>query len=297
MPSTRASDHWIAPLFAAMIWLPAMLAASYGWRHGQYYDYGWYVPPCALWLFYLRWRDMEFPAGRTIPWKHVALGTALLFPWWLILRVLCHVDPSWRLPMSLLAATSAAVFHLWIAVSHGWGVSLRFGWITLLLLSAVPWPSVMEKKVVDSLTQAVIHTVTEILHFSGRPVEISGTRIVLHDMVVEVSEGCSGVRSFQSFFMSTWFFAALYRLSWEKTLVLFGFTCIAALIVNIARAWLLAIIRFEHGIEGFDRAHDMLGLLAFIVSALFFYFIANKLSDDRHRARIIRRKIHRETVG
>lgn len=126
-----------------------------------------------------------------------------LLPWLLVLRVLGYADPSWRLPMIGLAATAAGVSHVLIAASHGWRVSAGFGWITLLLLSAVPWPSVVEQQIVVKLTDAVIHTVTEIFQVFGRPVEMAGDRLHLHEMTVEVTDGCSGVRSFQSFVMAT----------------------------------------------------------------------------------------------
>ena len=55
---------------------------------------------------------------------------------------------------------------------------------------------------------------------SGKPVEVLGDRLRLHDLTVEVTDGCSGVRSFQSFVMATWFFAELQRLRVMPTLVL-----------------------------------------------------------------------------
>ena len=43
-------------------------------------------------------------------------------------------------------------------------------------------------------------------------VVVMGDRLRLHQLTVEVTDGCSGVRSFQSFVMATWFFAELQRL-------------------------------------------------------------------------------------
>jgi len=279
----------LIPILAALVWLPAMVAASYGWRFGEYYDYGWFVPPAALWLWVARWRAIGMRPVRNLPGVWLVTGAAVLVPWLLVLRVLGHADPSWRLPMILLAVTAAVVSHGWIAACHGWRASAGFGWITLLLLSAVPWPTVIERQIIVNLTEAVIQTVTEVFHVAGRPVEMTGDRLHLHDMTVEVTDGCSGVRSFQSFVMATWFFAGLQRMRVSRAAILLACACAAAFVVNTARTWALATIRFDHGVDAFDRAHDVLGVLAFVVSALFFYLVSGMLAAEPRKRRVVRR--------
>jgi exosortase len=274
---------------AAAAWLPAMLAASYVWRNGNFYDYGWFVPPAAGWLAIQRWRTSCAPV-RELPGPKVAMVLILLLPWLLVLRVLGHADPSWRLPIGLLGLTAVAVSHAVIAAARGWRESLSFLWITMLCCAALPWPSVVEQHLVQSLTNQVVACVVEVFHLVGRPVEVTGQRLWLHGTSVDVTDGCSGVRSLQSFFMATWFFAELQRLRWDKALLLLAAACGAAFVVNSARSFTLAWIRFEHGQAAFDRAHDWLGLVAFLASALFFLGLSGKLSSEprrrmlRHRA-------------
>lgn len=266
----------------AAVWTPAMLASAYAWRNGEYYDYGWFVPPAALLLLYKRWREsritLEIPR-----WKTLSAAAALILPLFLVLRILNHTDPSWRLPMALLALTAAAVCHLVIAASAGWRVSARFSLITILLLSAVPWPSVIEQDIVNTLTRWVTTSVAEIFQILGKPVGILGDRLTLHDLTVEVTDGCSGVRSFQSFVMATWFFSELQRLRWYQSFLLLNISCIIGLVVNIGRTYALAHIRFFHGETAFDRAHDLLGLVAFVISAALFFLISGKLSSRAPR--------------
>jgi exosortase len=266
----------LLPVLLAALWVPAMIAASYGWRNGDYYDYGWFVPPAALWLMIRRWRELDGPAP--LPWRRLVLAAVVLLPWLLVLRVLGHADPSWRLPMGLLGLTAALASHALIATAHGWRVSAGFGWITLLALSAIPWPSVVESRIVEQLTDAVIRAVVEWFQISGRPVEMLGDRLRLHEVTVEVTDGCSGVRSFQSFVMATWFFAELQRMRPARVGWLLACACVTAFLVNTARTHTLATIRFDHGMEAFDRAHDWLGLLAFLVSAAVFYWVSGWLA-------------------
>ena len=265
------------------LWIPAMIAASYAWRHGDYYDYGWFVPPAALWLTIRRWQ--ETPGDVTLPRRcWVLAAVALLLPWILVLRVLGYADPSWRLPIALLGATAALASHGLIAASRGWRISAGFLWITLLWMSALPWPSVVESGIVRHLTDAVVVAVAELFQILGKPVEVLGDRLRLHALTVEVTDGCSGVRSFQSFVMATWFFAELQRLPLSRTLTLLACACGIAFLVNMGRTYLLAHIRFEHGLEAFERAHDWLGLLAFAISGLAFYVLSGRLAQPDRRA-------------
>ena len=254
-----------------------MIAASYAWTHGEYYDYGWFVPPAALWLMFRRWRDLAGPVSLLRPQVTLAWAGVLL-PWILVLRVLDYADPAWRLPIELLGLTAAFASHGLIAATRGTRASAGFAWITLLWLSALPWPTILETSIVRHLTQGVVAVVAEVFQILGKPVEIVGDRLRLHDVTVEVTDGCSGIRSFQSFVMATWFFAELQQLRVERTLTLLGCACGMAFVVNIIRTYALARIRFDFGEQAFARAHDWLGLLAFALSGLFFYSLSGKLS-------------------
>ncbi len=291
-PNPRRESAWTAPVLVAALWVPAMIAASYGWRHGEYYDYGWFVPPAALWLLARRWRTLESPAAP-LPWRWILVAAIALVPWLLALRILGQADPAWRIPMALLAVTAAACGHAIVTATHGWKTSASFCWITLLAMSAIPWPTAIEHHLVEKLTHAVMHAAVEWFQLSGRPVEIEGVRIILHGFSVEVTDGCSGVRSFQSFVMATWFFAELQRMRASRVALLLVIACGAAFLVNTVRTWALATIRFDHGVEAFDRAHDWLGVLAFLVSAAFFFLVSGWLGDAKPRRRLRRVRVDR----
>ena len=280
MTSSPSSRKLPLVIFAAL-WVPAMTAASYEWGHGEYYNYGWFVPPAAAWLAVRRWNEVAGPVASPPRWFWLSL--LLLIPWFTGLRILGYADPSWRLPMGLLGFTAIVTGHAWIAATRGWRVSVGFLWITLLLLSALPWPSVVEAGIVHAFTQNVVTAVSEIFQILGKPVEVIGDRLQLHSLTVEVTDGCSGVRSFQSFVMATWFFAELQRLHAVRTVFLLVCACAVAFVVNIARTYALAEIRFVKGEDAFHRAHDLLGLLAFFVSGLLFFWISGKLSEAPRR--------------
>jgi exosortase len=269
-------------LLAFALWTPAMIGASYFWKYGDYYDYGWFVPPAAAWLFMRRWKDSNIPV--VLPSGKVLLaGAILLFPWILFLRILGHTDPSWRLPIGMLGITAAISSHVVIGITWGWKFSAGYLWITMLCLSAMPWFFAVESGIIHHLTQGVIAATAEVFQLLGKPVEVIGDQLILYDLTVEVTDGCSGVRSFQSFVMASWFFAELYRLSLTRTLVLLLSGCVVAFLVNMGRTYALAHIRFDHGKEAFDQAHDWLGLLAFVLSGIIFFWLSGRLATFSRR--------------
>lgn len=273
-----------------LLWLPPMWAASHAWRHGEYYDYGWFVPPAALWLALAAMRR-----GEIAPLRRPGLGfaAAVLAAWLLALlplRVLGLVDPGWRLPMIGLGALAVVISHGYLWWSGGLRLSARLVWPTLLLVSALPWPSRVEAMLVHSLTARVVEAVGELFLLQGVPVVVMGDLLVLHETTVEVTDGCSGVRSFQSFVMATWFFAGLMRLSWGRALVLLVAACVAAFVLNTGRAYALAAVSFNHGEEAFDKVHDWLGIAAFVAAAVFFYLLSGWLADGAKKRMLVRRR-------
>jgi hypothetical protein len=278
LPASEVSRNRLIPIAAmAALWTPAMIAASHEWSHGIYYDYGWIVPPVALWLLIRRWNDLD--GEVRLPGRWTVMGwILLLITWFTLLRVLGLVDPSWRMPIGLCGLTAALVTHGLIARTRSWRASRGFLWITLFLASALPLPSAVELRLVHAFTHSVVVTASQWFHLAGKPVEVVGDLLLLNGFTVEVAEGCSGVRSFQSFLMATWLFAELQRLSATRTLILLVFAVGAAFLVNVSRAYILAGISFTQGREGFERAHDAVGLVAFLVSAALFYLFSAMLA-------------------
>lgn len=137
-------------------------------------------------------------------------------------------------------------------------------------MAALPLPSVVESRVVHTLTRAVLGVVARLFEWSGEPVVVAGELLMRNGVVVEVSEGCSGIRSFHWFVMGTWLFAELHRLAWRQVLALLAWAAGMAFAINVVRTWTLAEVRFTFGEAAFDAAHDWIGLAAFIVSAVLF---------------------------
>lgn len=282
-------EEWTLPVVLGLLWLQLWLATSHSWLHGEYYAYGWYVPPVAAWFFARRWR--EFEVGRPVAWRSALAWVLCLVPLLTVLRVVERVDMRWTAPLWAHALLVAGVTHGWVARVAGFAASRSLVPVTLFALSAVPLPTSAETWLVARLTDTVIEWSAALFNLAGRPVEVAGDRLQSLGEVVQVTEGCSGIRSLQSFLMAGLFFGEWQRLGWVGRSLMVVTGVMAAVGTNVARAMVLAWIRFEHGEAASARAHDEAGLAAYVAGAVLMLAVSGCLANDgRFRGRTVRRR-------
>ena len=281
LPSCSAFHLQPVPAALAVLWLLVFVTCSYGWRFGDYYDYGWYVPPLAVLLFLGRWRELPeapaaYPRGMTAAALLAAAG-------WAAARLLAHTDPAWRLPVWTLAAIATAAGCALVARAKGKAGVIALLPVLLFALSAVPLPSGAEKLLIGKMTDGVIEATALLLNLGGRPVTIWGDRMESLGEWVEVADGCSGIRSLQGFLMVGLFFGEWLRLPALHRVLLMLLSLAAVWLVNVARALSLAWLRFEHGEAAVSRWHDAAGGIAFVAGALAVWWFAGKLEPRRRQ--------------
>jgi exosortase len=292
---SQAVFSWVLG-FIALLWFQLFFTLIPSWRDGEYYEYGWFVAPLAIGLAWNRWQWLRESQGPPpfVPHGH-GLRKLILLQLMLVLlviapmRVLLHVDPYWRLLLVGEALLVAATTHLLLGHFLGRRISLAFLPVTIYALTAVPYPTAIETALVTQLTRWVSVLACEIFLLAGMPVELSGERLAMGREVVSVNEGCSGIRSLQSLVMVALFFGEMLLLSLPRRVILLAVAASCALIINTLRAYHLANIHFTQGKEAFDRAHDMVGHVAFACSAVILYLAARLLLSSRRGSRQVRR--------
>jgi exosortase len=283
------------PISLFVLWLHFFWCLVPTWRFGQYYEYGFLVP---LLAFGFVWRRAGLLAvAPPLPWRPGKLADGLLLA--LIgagllalvpLRIIETGDPGWRPPLVLHGLLVTAASHLALARWQGWKVSAFFLPVSIFMWSAVPYFYQLEQDLVRHLTGLVTGLAHEVFLLAGRPVERVGEKLFLGDSAVEVSDGCSGIRSIQSLVMAALFFGELLWLSMSGRLALVGSALIAAVLCNAGRAWYLASVQFSRGEAAAHAAHDPAGHLAFAAAALVLYLVARSLMP-RAKGRVVVRKV------
>lgn len=267
-------DARLALGFIALLWLQLYSACIYGWRFGEYYDYGWYVPPLlALCLYRLR-KEWTAPAPKPAAAWLIVPGGIALFGVLALVRSINRADPRWTLPIWIQAAAVVAA-SLWLVHQLGGPrAMLRSIPLWIFACSAIPLPTAIEQAFIGHLTDTVISSAASLLALIGYPIEIIGDRLIVGGELVRVTEGCSGIRSAQSFLMISLFFGEWLRLRISGRVILVAFGFLSAWVFNSLRATTLAVIRVENGPAAFDEWHDPVGYLASIAGAGVLYGLA-----------------------
>lgn len=284
---------WVFGLIG-LLWLQLFLTLMPTWRDGEYYEYGWFVPPLAIGLAWNRWHHARRlagePAGISAKRGNLLFFAGLLAVTFISLtRFVSITDPSWRPPILFHASLVVLLSHSLVAYQWGMRMSMQFLPVTVFTLTSVPYPYQIEQFLIRHLTSAVSIFACEAFLLSGKPVELLGERLIMGQEVVEVNEGCSGIRSLQSLVMVALFFGELLLLSLPRRIVLLLVAAACALIINTARAYTLAEIQFTRGKVAFDQAHDMVGHIAFAASAAILFIAARLMLSSPSGGRRIKR--------
>lgn len=216
----------------------------------------------------------------------LVLAVLLIAP----LRLIGLADPGWRPPLLLHVSLVVGLSHFLLWRAFGRRVSLFFLPVTIVALTAVPWPWQFEQHLIRSLTGLVLAITREWFLLGGNPVELLGERLAMGGEVVEVTDGCSGIRSLQSLVMVSLFFGELFLLSTPRRIGLLLLAGVSGIGFNTLRACWLASVHFAGGREAAAAAHDRIGHTTFLLSAATLWLVAYLLLHTTHRPQSILRR-------
>jgi exosortase len=254
-------------LFFSVLWFILCRQLSGEWSINEQYNYGWFVPFFALYLFWLRWQDRPEPessgqrsAVRSQKSKLVAAAIGipaliLLLP----IRLFEIANPEWR-PLGWIHAASVAaltLLYLWCVGGRAW---LRhFVFPVAFFFIAIPWVTPVEVPVIQGLMRMVAAVAAETVALFGIPTQLEGNLIRVSSGLVGVNEACSGVRSLQTALMIGLLFGELKRLSiWRRVAVVAGAIAIA-LAANFCRAVFLVWIAATRNTSEVSGWHELAG--------------------------------------
>ena len=290
--ATLRRFFWILALL--LLWQGLIRHLSVEWSVNPQYGYAWAVPfLCAYLLWrgrawqgevpYLEPRFKKAPSPRPSPpdeerenagmgqgrpprsaRKSEVLRSASIMVLALLYgttRLVQEANPDWRLVSWLLALEVVGLTILALPFLP------RFPFF--FFLSAVPWPTMVERPVIRTLTAATTSTAVEILGYFGIPSVLHGNIIEVGHGMVGVDEACSGIRSVQAALMLAFFFGEVCRLR----LIPRGICLLAGIALafqfNVLRTTLLAFVAATKGPAAIEIWHDPAG-----VSTLLSCFLA-----------------------
>src|SRR5467141_2463295 len=278
----------LSVLFLGALWFGLCRELSGEWSVNEQYNFGWFVPFFALYLFWLRWQERP-PAQTSNLKSHIAYSAApaiaivallLLLP----LRLFEIANPEWRLLawIHAVAVVTLTLLLLWWAGGKAW---LRhFAFPVAFIFIAVPWPTALETPVIQGLMRVVAHVAAEMAMLLGTPAQVEGNLIRVSNGLVGVNEACSGIRSLQTSLMIGLLFGEVKRLSVLRRVALVAGAVAIALFANFVRAVFLVAVAATKNISEVSRWHDIAGYtiiaLVFLGTMLLAYLLRRKGFSD-----------------
>ena len=289
-------------LFLAALWFGLCKELSGEWTVNEQYNFGWFVPFFALYLFWLRWQDRpgtesrnsksaatdakQRPGFQIRSRKTIAALVAIPALLFLLpLRLFEIANPEWRLLawVHAFAVVTLTLLFVWWAGGNAW---LRhFAFPVLFIFIAVPWPTALEAPVIQGLMRVVARVAAETAMLLGTPAQVEGNLIRVTNGLVGVNEACSGIRSLQTSIMIGLLFGELKRLSVLRRLMLIVCAVVVALLANFVRAVFLVQIAATENLSEVTRWHDVAGytiiLFVFVATLGLAYLFGKSQAKDR----------------
>ena len=280
----RNGSVLLGGLILAALWFNLCKQLSGEWSVNEQYNYGWFVPFFALYLFWLRWEDRPPPSPPRktfLPWIFLGVPTLLLL---LPIRLFEIGTPEWR-PLGWIHTASVAaltLLYIWSAGGKPW---LRhFAFPIVFFFVAVPWVTPIEVPVIQGLMRVVAAVAAETVTLFGIPTQLEGNLIRVSSGLVGVNEACSGVRSLQTALMIGLCFGELKRLSISRRLLLVSGAIAIALAANLGRTIFLVWIAATKNISELNRWHTVAGYailgLVFVGTLGLAYLVGRKKPSD-----------------
>jgi len=253
----------LSVLLLAALWVGLCRELSGEWSVNEQYNFGWFVPFFALYLFWLRWQDRP-PAqvsnrksqiANSAAFAIVIVALLLLFP----VRLFEIANPEWRLLAWIHAGVvvTLTLLVIWCAGGKAW--VRHFAFPVAFIFVAVPWPTTLETPVIQGLMSVVARVAAETAMLLGIPAQVEGNLIRVSTGLVGVNEACSGIRSLQTSLMIGLLFGELKRFSVLRRVALVAGALAIGLFANFVRAVFLVGVAATENISEVTHWHDIAG--------------------------------------
>lgn len=244
-----------AVALAVLFW--GALDNMYSMWHEPEYNHGFMIPLVAIYLLWLRARDIT---SATLSGSWFGVGLLLVS-----FAILFLGDRS-----ALFALTQYAfVLALWALVyAAGGSRGIRLMWVPLVyLVFMVPLPDFLTQKLTASLQLLSSQIGVAVIRAAGVSVYLTGNVIDLGAYQLQVAEACSGMRYLFPLLSFGFLCAVLFRGRWWQRAILLISTVPITILMNSFRIGVIGILVNKFGneqAEGF--LHDFEGWVIFMAS-------------------------------
>ncbi len=253
-----------------LLYFPVLKGLVYDWWHDPNYSHGFLLPLFSGYLIWVKKEELSTLPFRGSWWGMLLVAAGLIL---LLLGWVAGEQFTQRFSF-LVVLYGGLVFLL------GWPVARKLFFPVWLLTLAIPIPYVIYNSLTFPLKLFASKVATSLLQLIGLSVYRDGNIIILPNMVLEVVDACSGIRSLISLLAISAILAYFTRSNlWKAVLILASIP--VAIGVNVLRIFITGVLSYHLGpkaAEGFF--HTFSGFLVFGLS-LFLIFVIHRMVAKR----------------
>jgi len=242
----------IGAAYASVI--PAMVE---DWYNDPNYSHGFLVPVISAYFLSQNWSELKLT-----PLRPSNIGLLVIIGG-LLLLVLGHVGTEYFTMRASLVVLLVGIVLYWF----GWGI-LRLASLPIaFLIFMVPLPYIVYDSLAFPLKLLVTNASVSVLKILSLPVVSEGNRIMFPQVVLQVVDACSGLRSLMSLVTLAVAMAFITQKTTIKRIILIISAVPVAIVTNMIRVIITGILASRYGsaaAEGFF--HDFAGMAIFIIA-------------------------------
>lgn len=258
----RNKYFYLLSALLLLVYLPAIIDLVSDWYNDANYSHGFLVP---LISGYLIWKKRHVLAG--IQTASSRMGYVLI-AFGMVTFILGNGASEY-----FTVRFSLVVTIFGIALCHfGRPVVSKIWFALLFLLFMIPIPYVLYFSVAFPLQLLASKVTSTILNLIGMTVIRQGNILNLPNQALEVAEACSGMRSLVSLLALGAIYAYMTQKKTAAQIVLFLSTIPIAVIGNIFRVFVTALIVYTTDANVTDEPmHSIMGALVFVVAFILLF--------------------------
>ncbi len=250
-------------VFAAL-YSHAITTLIYDWSNNANFSHGFLIPFVAV---YMVWHKKEIL--KTLEIKSSSAGIGVI-----VLGMLCYLAGTIGSELFVMRSSMIITISGMVIYLFGFQIFKAVLIPILYLIIMIPLPAIIWNKIAFPLQLFAANLSSGMVRLLGIPVLRDGNILHLANTSLEVVDACSGIRSLTSLLALSGAFAFIAPLGNFKKWVLFFSAVPIAVVVNIVRLTITAVMATYMGADAAQGfLHEMSGIVVFAVALALVYLV------------------------